>query len=167
MVVRTLVTSLLGPDTYACHGFNALPLGGTFSLSFLLCPAAHFIVCVCQRCPCILISLQTSGPDDVDGIHKNELKQIDNIHMLLMSSMSVDSKDVNFRAVLALKLSKKNKKRLVFIAESLSVIPACANKSVTKVQLAEALVTWVCLYFLDTSPVLIFFLEETIFFFCC
>ena len=102
------------------------------------------------------------GPNDVHGMHKNELKQVDNIHM---SSMSVDSKDVDFRAVLALKLLKKNKKPLLFIAESLGVIPACANRSVTKVQLAEALVTWVCLCFLDTSLMLICFLEETNFFF--
>lgn len=114
-----------------------------------------------------LYSFKLLGPDNVYGMHKNELKQINNIHTLLTSFVSVDSKDVDFGAALALKLSKRNKKPLVFVVESLSVIPACANKSVTKVQLTEALVTWVHLYFLDTSFVLTFFLEETIFFFCC
>jgi len=116
--------------------------------------------------PAFSYPFKLPGPNDVHGMHTNELKQVDNIHTLLMSSMSVNSKDVDFGVALALKLSKKNKKPLVFVAESLGVIPACANRSVTKVQLAEALVTWVRLCFLDASLVLIFFLEETIFFFC-
>lgn len=107
--------------------------------------------------PAFSYPFKLPGPNDVHGMHANELKQVDNIHTLLMSSMSVNSKDVDFGVELALKLSKKNKKPLVFVAENLDVFPACANRSVTKVQLAEALVTWVCLCFLDVSLVLIFF----------
>jgi hypothetical protein len=69
--------------------------------------------------PAFSYPFKLPGPDDVHGMHKNELKQVNNIHTLLTSSVSVDSNDIDFGAVLALKLSKKNKKPLVFVAESL------------------------------------------------
>ena len=84
-------------------------------------------------------------PNNLYGIDDRELKHVVQIHTLLTGSVSVDSKDVDFAATLASKLSKKNKKPLAFVAESIGVKPAHCYKSTTKVELAEALTTWVCL----------------------